>query len=511
MELIYYYFIFFFQKKKFITIHTLNTLFNWIFHHEDDCMWVYSNITNTWRNNNNMDIQKKFNAFTFLAAVLFILLPSSSSTASALNTEWTDWDGRQICYPSKYLQPKTEAEVVNIVKEASANNQQVKVVGSGHSFSSITLTSNDRPSAILLNLDNLNKVIEVSSKSVTVQSGIRVYELNSALLKRGYALENTGAIARQSVAGATQTGTHGTGKNLGSMSTQILQFKLLLANGTLISVNSNKNSDIFYAGRVGLGALGIMLETTLRIVPRFKLKRTAMPYSLKQLLVDLPMLYEKYERLQWYYTPFTDNATLLLRELVPIDTPIIPCWPKTLLEIRNLDSNITCIDWSFKALCHEADDKIKYTEMEYFVDLDQADTVVKQFMEYQLALKDTAGMKCHMEAHRCNLFTGLRYAQKDLNWMSPMYKRDIAVISNIVLGTSDVTGPPEIFQAFSRYGLENIATKYGGRPHWGKQNWANETVLRPVYPKFDDFLNMRMQLDPKNMFLNKYLKRVLGL
>ena len=76
--------------------------------------------------------------------------------------------------------------------------------------------------------------------------------------------------------------------------------------------------------------------------------------------------------MQWYYTPFTDNATLLLREEVPIDTPIVPCWPKTLLEIRDLDTNVTCIDWSFKALCHEADDKIKYTEMEYFVDLDQA-------------------------------------------------------------------------------------------------------------------------------------------
>ena len=77
------------------------------------------------------------------------------------------------------------------------------------------------------------------------------------------------------------------------MSTQILQFKLLLANGTLITVNSNTYSNIFYAGRVGLGALGIILETTLKIVPKFKLKRTAMPYSLKQLLLDLPTLYKE--------------------------------------------------------------------------------------------------------------------------------------------------------------------------------------------------------------------------
>ena len=61
---------------------------------------------------------------------------------------------------SKYLQPKTEAEIVSVVRKANENGNQIKVVGSGHSFSSITLTSNDRPNAILLNLDNFNDVIK---------------------------------------------------------------------------------------------------------------------------------------------------------------------------------------------------------------------------------------------------------------------------------------------------------------------------------------------------------------
>jgi len=210
-------------------------------------------------------------------------------------------------------------------------------------------------------------------------------------------------------------------------------------------------------------------------------------------------------------TPYTDNATLLLRERVPLDTPIIPCWPKSLVEMQNLKQNVTCIDWSFKALCHEADDKIKYTEMEYFVNFENADIVIKKFIAYQASVKDTIGTTCHKESTKCNLFTGVRYAKKDLNWMSPMYKNDIAVVSNIVLGTPTETGPPSVFEAYSRYGLESIATKMGGRPHWGKMNWANASTLRPVYPRFDDFLNIRMVLDPNNMFLNKYLKRVLGL
>ena len=42
----------------------------------------------------------------------------------------------------------------------------------------------------------------------------------------------------------------------------------------------------------------------------------------------------------------------------------------------------------------------------------------------------------------------------------------------------------------------------------GKTKLGNKTVLRPVYPKFDDFLSLRKQLDPKNMFLNDYFKKV---
>ena len=79
---------------------------------------------------------------------------SSAAYGAVSNMEWSDWDGRQVCYPSKYLQPKTEAEIVSVVRKANENGNQIKVVGSGHSFSSITLTSNDRPNAILLNLDN---------------------------------------------------------------------------------------------------------------------------------------------------------------------------------------------------------------------------------------------------------------------------------------------------------------------------------------------------------------------
>jgi FAD/FMN-containing dehydrogenase len=106
--------------------------------------------------------------------------------------------------------------------------------------------------ALLLNLDNLSKVLELPAvgdpnPTVLVEAGIRIHELNDVLLAAGFALENMGAIAVQSVAGATQTGTHGTGKGLGSMSSQLVAMTLLLSNGTILNVSATESAHVFDA------------------------------------------------------------------------------------------------------------------------------------------------------------------------------------------------------------------------------------------------------------------------
>ena len=93
-----------------------------------------------------------------------------------------------------------------------------------------------------------------------------------------------------------------------------------------------------------------------------------------------------------------------------------------------------------------------------------------------------------------------------------MAGRDIAVISNIVLGTTEVSGPPAEFALFGK-NLERIAGKYGGRPHWGKMHWSDAPTLRAAYG--DDawaaFAEQREAMDPTGVFLNDYLRAHLGL
>ena len=57
---------------------------------------------------------------------------------------------------------------------------------------------------------------------------------------------------------------------------------------------------------------------------------------------------------------------------------------------------------------------------------------------------------------------------------------------------------------------EAIFKRYGGRPHWGKLHSRVAEELRDLYPEWDAFQALRRRWDPDGVFLNDYLRRVLG-
>lgn len=208
--------------------------------------------------------------------------------------------------------------------------------------------------------------------------------------------------------------------------------------------NASAHADLFAAGRVGMGAFGVVLSVTLQTVPLWRMERVLVPMDLDDLLAQLPVLRPQYERLQWYFTPYTTNATLLLRinttaaittgcwsgqTTQPISAPPAgwPAWPP---------GTKACVDNSYATLTAAADDGTLYTEMEMMVPAASDTAIIRDFRAFQERVRP---------AHHSQwgLFTGVRYVQADDIWLSPFYGRDTAVVSMIVLGTANVTGSPQ--------------------------------------------------------------------
>ncbi len=127
--------------------------------------------------------------------------------------------------------------------------------------------------------------------------------------------------------------------------------------------------------------------------------------------------------------------------------------------------------------------------------------------EYQIPLQH--GMNCLEEIlhtlrrHKVPMFFPLEYrlVRGDDIWLSPFYQQDSASISVHQFYKQD-------YQVIFKL-VEPIFLKYGGRPHWGKLHSLNARQLQNVYPKWQDFLNIRQELDPQQKWLSPELQQLL--
>jgi FAD/FMN-containing dehydrogenase len=106
------------------------------------------------------------------------------------------------------------------------------------------------------------------------------------------------------------------------------------------------------------------------------------------------------------------------------------------------------------------------------------------------------------ERIRVNFPIECRFVQADPLWLSPAYQRESAYIA-----VHMYRGMPH--QDYFRR-VEELLLDLGGRPHWGKLHTLTAAQLRPRYPRWDDLQALRKQVDPGGVFLNGYLKGLMG-
>ncbi|CAG8518944.1 9314_t:CDS:2, partial [Ambispora leptoticha] len=220
------------------------------------------------------------------------------------NYQFRNWADTFRCIPELYFRPESEDEIVNIVNLARENHKTVKVVGAGHSPSDLACTNE-----YMINLDDLNHVLEFDPKSliVTVEAGIRLFQLNQELKWRGIALRSLGSISDQSIAGAISSATHGTGINFGNLSTQVIGLTLVTASGQKISCSKEKNTEIFKAALCSIGALGIITRVTIQCEAEFRLEAEQKPIKLDAILNDLEKVVYSAEHVRfWWFSPTDD-------------------------------------------------------------------------------------------------------------------------------------------------------------------------------------------------------------
>ncbi|MFG3600218.1 D-arabinono-1,4-lactone oxidase [Micromonospora chersina] len=427
---------------------------------------------------------------------------------------WSNWAGNQRSNAALTVRPRTVEEVAEAVRHAAGTGRTIRAVGSGHSFTATAVADGHR-----LDLADLDTgvTIDPARRLVTVPAGMTLHTLNDLLARHGLALPNLGDIDAQTIAGALSTGTHGTGAKLGCLSTFVTALTLVTGTGEVLRCSADEHRDVFAAARVGLGAVGVLVEVTLRCVDAFVLRAHERPAALAAVLDDLPGLVEQHDHAEFYWFPYTDRVQVKTNDRVPADDRPLPRW-RGWLDDEFLSNTVfagACrLGRAVPALAPgiSAISARALTERTYTGRSDQVFCTPRRvrFVEMEYALPRAALPTALAELRRIVdrlpfkvLFpVEMRFTAADDIWLSHGYGRDSAYIA-----IHQYVGMPyePYFRAF-----EEVATGLDGRPHWGKLHWRTADSLATAYPKFTDFQKVRDRLDPDNRFSNPYLEQVLG-
>ncbi|MFC6011137.1 D-arabinono-1,4-lactone oxidase [Nocardia lasii] len=425
---------------------------------------------------------------------------------------WVNWAGEQRCTPAVVVAPRAVEELAAIVAESADAGRTVRVAGSGHSFTDAVLTD-----GTLIDLSGLNKVLDVdaSKGQVRVEAGISLHAASPLLHDHGLAFPNLGDIDTQSLAGATATATHGTGSRLPNISAALHSVEVLRADGTRVELNEQTDPEGWKAARVSIGALGIVTAATVQLEPAFVLECVEQPVPVADILADIDEFADGSDHFEFF--AFAHSATAMTKSINRTQEPEQPRgkvteWFNDILIANHLydgmcklgrripaaipmihraatmaGSNNRQIDRSYRVFSTPR--LVRFNEMEYAIPRAHAADAIREILE----LSKRFGTPMPIE---------VRWVAPDDAFLSPAGGRETCYIA--VHQYQGMVWEP-YFRA-----CEAVFDSYAGRPHWGKRHFQTAETLRPRYPDWDRFTEVRRRFDPTGVFANDYVTRVLG-
>lgn len=432
------------------------------------------------------------------------------------HTSWINWARTQRSRPELEIVPRDVAQIELAVQRARETGRTVKPIGASHSFTGIGATD-----GIRIDMSRLRGLVSADPARgrVTLWGGTHLWELPAILGPLGLALPNMGDIDRQTITGATQTGTHGTGVRLGGLATGVVGATIVTGAGETLVIDEDHHAELLPAVALGLGALGVLVTVTLQCVPRYLLRAEEAPMPLDEVLDGFVERTRQVDHFEFFWFPHTRGARTKTNTRLPFDADRAPlsraarfadeelannvafgactaiggvlpaAIPRINRLIESLSSRRVYSDESHRVYVTHR--RVRFHEMEFGLPLEAVPDAVRELR----AMIERRGYLVSFPVE-------VRAAAADGLLLSTAHGRDTGYVAVHRYWKDRDRG---YFRD-----AEAILAAHGGRPHWGKMHTQTADSLRERYAAFDEFVAVRDRLDPDRLFTNSYLERVLG-
>lgn len=423
-----------------------------------------------------------------------------------------NWARRFRYTPKKFVQPTTEEEIVELVR----NSRSLRLFGSGHSFNNGVVSDET-----LVSLDNYSGVVwkDRDKKQIAVKGGTRVRDVVELLFDEGLAFAALPSHDAQSIGGILSTDVHGTGKNWGFVSQSVVSLKLIDGKGEIHECEPE--DDLFKAAIGGIGAVGIIAEVVVQGVDRFNVEQSVQVADLSFVEENLDRLLQENEHFSLYLFPFTNKCQINtwnrtdkkqsflgdVREFASISMDaLLAAWVGNLIAYTGLLPTLANLLYSVKRgtnLVLESNKAFNRTiyhlhqELEFTIPFEDTLEVCRRFI------------KLYEELYPA----GLPYTLFEVRFTPDKHYRTLIGAGRdrrsmwIDLVCNDSYGFEKYYAA-----AEELIKEIGARPHLGKycESFSEVDMLKLHQDNFRKFLTLVEEHDPHRKFANKLTRRLFG-
>ncbi len=441
--------------------------------------------------------------------------------------EWHNWVGNQRARV-ELRQPSNEEELCAAVRAASRSGRRIRPAGASYSWSPL-IPIHD---GMVIDLRRMKGVhsIDIDAKTIEVDAGMDIKELNRRVTEHGLTLVTPPLFPGPTVGGAVATGSHGTAFASGNFSDDVIEMTIVDHEGNPRVVrrpdgSDPKAEDEFRAAQVSLGTLGVIQKVKLQLADQFNVYTIKRQIEVEEVLANFDDLASRKtcDFLELFYVPTQRHMWVVMMSRTDSHPDRRMPWDGLVSRAsawfgeQVVEKVYPFASRNFQGAypyIYEAVNRTFGEQGASVATASEAFHFEKIYpkcwdMSYSFDRRDAARawadgirlLDSYAEAGRypCNLMMHGRFTAGSQGWLAPDHGRDTGYVE-----ITNSLGAPQWADCFRELERRWIAIE-GSRPHWAKV-YFQSGELYDRYPMMDAFLEVRERWDPERVFLNEFLE-----
>ncbi len=444
----------------------------------------------------------------------------------------TNWFGDLVSHPQVLVEAHSVEDIVAVMKDPARYPSPVRAVGSNHSTERCGVLEG----GTLIKMSGMNRVLNMTSDTVTVEAGAIYIDIADELEKHGLQFYVNTEIGSLSVGSAACAGTKDASMpgEVGQVGSYVTNIKMVLASGELLEVTEDQ-ADLMRKVRSSYGTFGIVYEVTFRVRPIQPLAVYHETFTLEDFVAKLPELKARNQSMMFYIFPFDNLITVEFRRYNPSATgsPNRHIWqlrnylwksagPLLCYEVER-DIGVPAIRykvidefnavWRFKLTnlvssdntiaadqiirYPTVSDNSRYTFSLWAYPEERYGQVLTETFQFSRDYYEKKGYRNNM------LHVGYRIAQDQNSLLSYSWDGPVATVDPVSTGNP---GWKEYLQAYNEFSSER-----GGLPLFNQTWGVTPAQARKAFgDRLKTFAEARQSFDPGSRLLNAYFRDLLA-